>query len=109
MLSYQQLTAHLQSGEEQLEVFQKFWHAFEIVEVDLQILLEESKSSPYIDTIRPLIKWIDWFLTETGYEEAVLIHNVEYINRRLRVYPAIELEIEERSREINERLANRNN
>ena len=109
MLSYQQLVIQLQSGERQLREFQQFRKEFEIAEVNIQILAEESSDSQYQETIKTLIKWIDWFLTETGYEEEVLHHNVEYINRRLETYPAIELEIERRSREIRERLLRQNN
>ena len=109
MLSYQQLELQLQSGESQLKSYQTFQIGLKAVENHLLLLEVEATQSQYEDTIKTLIKWLDWFITETGYEEYVLIHNVEYMNRRLATYPTIELEIEERSRQIRERRRTQHN
>ena len=104
MLTYQQLVEQLHSGEQQLQAYQQFKNGFDIIEFYLEKLEVESHLSPYKDTFKALQQWLDWFITEIGYEEGVLLHNVEYINRRLAVYPAIELDIEARRRELHERL-----
>lgn len=106
MQTYQEILQQLHSAESQLRAYQQFKHDFEIVEIYLQTIEGESEQSQYLCTIKALIKWLDWFITEIEYEEGVLIFNVNYINRRLNNYPAIELELAERRRELNERLAN---
>ena len=108
MLTLQQLIQQLESGESQLVSFRKFRNELKTAETGLQILENDIKHSQYKETIKPLLKWLDWFITDTGYEESVLVHNVDYINRRLDTYPAIELAIEERSRQIRERLESQN-
>lgn len=97
IFTYQQLLQHLHSGEQQLSQFQQFCNKLGSLEVNLQILEEETVHLDYYKTVTTLIQWLDWFLTETGYEESALIQNVKYINRRLITYPAIELDIEQRS------------
>ena len=108
MLTYEQLLQQLQSGERLLSTFQNFKNGLETVKLNLQILQLEGGYSVYQDTTNAQIKWLDWFITKIGYKEAVLIHNADYINRRLATYPAIELEIAERRRQFNERQTQKN-
>ena len=105
MLTLQQLIDYLHSGERQLEAYRLFRNGFESTEFYLQSVEDQFVASPYNETLVVLLKWIDWFITETGYEEGVLIHKAEYLHRRIQQYPAIELQIEQRTRELHARLA----
>ena len=106
MFTYQQLLQHLHAGKEQLNAFKQFRRELTRTEFNLQLITEEGADLIYKDTLKSLISWLDWFLTETGYEEGVLIHNVNYINRRIQSYPAIELDIERRRIELHKRAQN---
>ena len=109
ILTYQQLIEHLQSGQNQLNRYQQFKNGFDIIEFYLEKLEGEFHRSQYIDTLSALLKWLDWFIGEIECEEGVLIHNVEYLNKRIRNYPAIELEIEASRIELQQRLGTQRN
>ena len=66
MLTYQQLVLQLQSGESQLKAFQMFRDELKAAEAHLQLLEPDSGYSQFQETIKPLIKWLDWFITDTG-------------------------------------------
>ena len=109
ILTYQQLLEHLQSGQNQLNRYQQFKNGFDIIEFYLEKLEGKFHRSQYNDTLSALLKWLDWFIGEIKYEEGVLVHNVDYLNRRIRTYPAIELDIEASRIELQQRLENQNN
>ena len=101
MLTYQQLVSYLQSGKSQLKAFQTFRNELISAKTHLNRLQREWESSRYRETIKLLINWLDGFIADTEHKEAVLIHNVEYINRRLAIYPTIEIDIEEATSNLN--------
>ena len=90
-----------------MKQYQQFKNGFEIIKFYLQSEPDFSLS-PYKSTLSALVKWLDWFIIELEYKEGVLIHNVNYLNRRINTYPAIELDIERRTIELHERLARQN-